>query len=64
MAITTFDSSLFRHNKKPEEREALEDKSEIAVTIENGILCDTVGFKASQTNSVYTAEDDERFTSL
>lgn len=60
----TFSSTLFRHNKAPEEIEGLEDKCEATVTMENGIPCDSLDLKAGRINGVYAAADDERFTSL
>ncbi|XP_060089989.1 collectrin [Heteronotia binoei] len=53
-----------RYNKKPEETEVLEEKTETAITVENGIPCDTLDLKAGQVNGVYAAADDERFTPL
>ncbi|XP_044286084.1 collectrin isoform X2 [Varanus komodoensis] len=53
-----------RDNKKIEEREALGQKCDTAITMENGIPCDSLGIKAGQINGVYTAADDERFTPL
>ncbi|XP_066478436.1 collectrin [Tiliqua scincoides] len=53
-----------RRNKKPEETENLEEKCEATLTIENGIPCDSLDFKAGQINGVYVAANDERFTPL
>ncbi|NWH78938.1 TMM27 protein, partial [Piaya cayana] len=52
-----------RKNKQSTERENLEDKGEVAVTVENGIPCETLDLKAGHINGVFAA-DDERFTSL
>uniref|UniRef100_A0A8D2Q8Y7 Collectrin-like domain-containing protein n=1 Tax=Varanus komodoensis TaxID=61221 RepID=A0A8D2Q8Y7_VARKO len=57
-------SGIRQDNKKIEEREALGQKCDTAITMENGIPCDSLGIKAGQINGVYTAADDERFTPL
>lgn len=64
MAITALCSTHCRYNKKPEDTEVLEEKCETALTVENGISCDTLDRKAGQVNGVYAAADDERFTPL
>nr|XP_056717775.1 collectrin [Euleptes europaea] len=53
-----------RCNKKLEETAVLEEKCETAITVENGIPCDTLDVKAGQVNGVYAAADDEWFTPL
>ncbi|NXU52843.1 TMM27 protein, partial [Turnix velox] len=52
-----------KKNKDSSERENLEEKGEVTVTIENGIPCEALDLKAGRVNGVFTA-DDERFTSL
>ncbi|XP_064928642.1 collectrin isoform X3 [Columba livia] len=52
-----------KKNKDSTERENLEEKSEVTVTVENGIPCETLDLKAGHINGVFAA-DDERFTSL
>uniref|UniRef100_G1NPB7 Collectrin-like domain-containing protein n=1 Tax=Meleagris gallopavo TaxID=9103 RepID=G1NPB7_MELGA len=52
-----------KKNKESTERENLEEKSEVTITIENGIPCETLDLKAGHVNGVFAA-DDERFTSL
>uniref|UniRef100_A0A8C3LB92 Collectrin-like domain-containing protein n=2 Tax=Phasianinae TaxID=9072 RepID=A0A8C3LB92_CHRPC len=52
-----------KKNKESTERENLEEKGEVTITIENGIPCETLDLKAGHVNGVFAA-DDERFTSL
>ncbi|XP_015273068.1 PREDICTED: collectrin [Gekko japonicus] len=53
-----------RDTKKLEETDVLEEKCESAITVENGIPCDTLDLKAGHVNGVYAAADDERLTPL
>ncbi|XP_038028872.1 collectrin isoform X3 [Anas acuta] len=52
-----------KKNKESTERENLEEKGEVTITIENGTPCETLDLKAGHINGVFSA-DDERFTSL
>ncbi|KFR15511.1 Collectrin, partial [Opisthocomus hoazin] len=52
-----------KKNKESTERENLEEKGEVTVTVENGIPCEALDLKAGHVNGVFAA-DDERFTSL
>uniref|UniRef100_A0A8C0F0I2 Collectrin-like domain-containing protein n=1 Tax=Bubo bubo TaxID=30461 RepID=A0A8C0F0I2_BUBBB len=52
-----------KKNKESTERENLEEKGEVTVTVENGIPCEALDLKAGHINGVFAA-DDERFTSL
>ncbi|XP_010205371.2 collectrin [Colius striatus] len=52
-----------KKNKEPAERENLEEKGEVNVTVENGIPCEVLDLKAGHINGVFAA-DDERFTPL
>ncbi|KFP42825.1 Collectrin, partial [Chlamydotis macqueenii] len=52
-----------KKSKESTERENLEEKGEVTVTVENGIPCETLDLKAGHINGVFAA-DDERFTSL
>ncbi|XP_063198313.1 collectrin isoform X1 [Chroicocephalus ridibundus] len=52
-----------KKNKESTERENLEEKDEVTVTVENGSPCEALDLKAGHVNGVFAA-DDERFTSL
>ncbi|NXV46531.1 TMM27 protein, partial [Uria aalge] len=52
-----------KKNKESTERENLEEKGELTVTVENGIPCEALDLKTGHVNGVFAA-DDERFTSL
>ncbi|NXY89012.1 TMM27 protein, partial [Alcedo cyanopectus] len=52
-----------KKNKESTERENLEEKGEVTVTVENGIPCEVLDSKSGHINGVFAA-DDERFTSL
>uniref|UniRef100_A0A8C6IUS3 Collectrin-like domain-containing protein n=1 Tax=Melopsittacus undulatus TaxID=13146 RepID=A0A8C6IUS3_MELUD len=52
-----------KKNKKSTERENIEEKCEVTITVENGIPCEALDLKAGHINGVFAA-DDERFTSL
>ncbi|XP_030332712.1 collectrin isoform X2 [Strigops habroptila] len=52
-----------KKNKESTERENLEEKCEVTITVENGIPCEALDLKAGHINGVFAA-DNERFTSL
>ncbi|KAJ7419721.1 transmembrane protein 27 [Pitangus sulphuratus] len=65
--VTTVPGSVveaaIRKNKESTERENLEEKVEVTVTLENGLPCEVLDLKPGHINGVFAA-DDERFTSL